>query len=115
MFSPQGHLSPDAAFVYNVQQDATYYFANVAPQFQVFILFIVNKFIFINKFNKYFLRLFSLTNWLIFFFYCYIDDSWSFALCGIYLLLLYVKRSMQLGQRWVTILYIAIVCYNDAI
>ncbi len=31
----QGHLSPDAAFVYNVEQDATYYFANVAPQFQV--------------------------------------------------------------------------------
>lgn len=32
----KGHLSPDAAFVYNVQQDATYYFANVAPQFQSF-------------------------------------------------------------------------------
>jgi hypothetical protein len=32
---PQGHLSPDAAFVYNVEQDATYYFVNVAPQFQV--------------------------------------------------------------------------------
>ena len=45
MFSPQGHLSPDAAFVYNVQQDATYYFANVAPQFQVFILFIINLFL----------------------------------------------------------------------
>merc|ERR1712218_303199 len=32
----KGHLSPDAAFVYNVQQDATYYFINVAPQFQSF-------------------------------------------------------------------------------
>merc|ERR1711915_386536 len=32
----KGHLSPDAAFVYNVQQDATYYFVNVAPQFQSF-------------------------------------------------------------------------------
>jgi hypothetical protein len=28
----KGHLSPDAAFVYNVLQDATYYFVNVAPQ-----------------------------------------------------------------------------------
>ena len=28
----KGHLSPDAAFVYNVLQDATYYFINVAPQ-----------------------------------------------------------------------------------
>ena len=32
----QGHLSPDAAFIYNVMQDATYYFFNVAPQFQAF-------------------------------------------------------------------------------
>eukprot|EP00095_Tigriopus_kingsejongensis_P006847 maker-scaffold176_size284796-snap-gene-0.14 protein:Tk06847 transcript:maker-scaffold176_size284796-snap-gene-0.14-mRNA-1 annotation:"duplex-specific nuclease" len=32
----KGHLSPDAAFVYDVQQDATYYFMNVAPQFQAF-------------------------------------------------------------------------------
>merc|ERR1712106_810750 len=32
----KGHLSPDAAFVYNVMQDATYYFMNVAPQFQSF-------------------------------------------------------------------------------
>jgi len=32
----KGHLSPDAAFVYNVMQDATYYFVNVAPQFQSF-------------------------------------------------------------------------------
>ena len=31
----QGHLAPDAAFIYDVQQDATYYFINVAPQFQV--------------------------------------------------------------------------------
>ena len=28
----KGHLSPDAAFIYNVLQDATYYFINVAPQ-----------------------------------------------------------------------------------
>lgn len=28
----KGHLSPDAAFIYNVEQDATYYFVNVAPQ-----------------------------------------------------------------------------------
>jgi hypothetical protein len=28
----KGHLSPDAAFIYNVLQDATYYYFNVAPQ-----------------------------------------------------------------------------------
>ena len=32
----QGHLAPDAAFVYEVLQDATYYYFNVAPQFQSF-------------------------------------------------------------------------------
>jgi DNA/RNA endonuclease G (NUC1) len=32
----KGHLSPDAAFIYDVFQDATYYFVNVAPQFQTF-------------------------------------------------------------------------------
>ena len=32
----KGHLSPDAAFVYDAEQDATYYFMNVAPQFQSF-------------------------------------------------------------------------------
>jgi len=32
----KGHLAPDAAFIYNVMQDATYYFVNVAPQFQSF-------------------------------------------------------------------------------
>ena len=32
----QGHLSPDAAFIYNIEQDATYYFINVAPQYQSF-------------------------------------------------------------------------------
>jgi len=32
----KGHLSPDAAFMYDVQQDATYYFMNAAPQFQSF-------------------------------------------------------------------------------
>jgi len=32
----KGHLSPDAGFMYNINQDATYYFMNVAPQFQSF-------------------------------------------------------------------------------
>ena len=32
----KGHLAPDAAFIYDVFQDATYYFVNVAPQFQSF-------------------------------------------------------------------------------
>lgn len=32
----RGHLAPDAAFVYDTLQDATYYFANVAPQWQSF-------------------------------------------------------------------------------
>ena len=30
----RGHLAPDASFIYSAQQDATYYFANVAPQYQ---------------------------------------------------------------------------------
>ena len=34
----KGHLSPDAAFVYNVLQDATYYFVNVAPQVERILL-----------------------------------------------------------------------------
>ena len=32
----RGHLAPDAAFIYDAFQDATYYFVNVAPQFQSF-------------------------------------------------------------------------------
>jgi len=32
----KGHLAPDAAFIFDVLQDATYYFFNVAPQFQSF-------------------------------------------------------------------------------
>ena len=32
----KGHLSPDAAFIYQLEQYATYYFINVAPQFQSF-------------------------------------------------------------------------------
>ncbi len=32
----RGHLSPDADFVLDPQQDATYFFMNVAPQFQAF-------------------------------------------------------------------------------
>ena len=32
----KGHLSPDAAFIEGPEQDATYFFFNVAPQFQSF-------------------------------------------------------------------------------
>ena len=32
----RGHLTPDASMVYDFQQKATYYFINVAPQFQAF-------------------------------------------------------------------------------
>lgn len=32
----RGHLSPDAAFITDTEQDATYYYFNVAPQFQTF-------------------------------------------------------------------------------
>ena len=32
----KGHLSPDAAFVYQREQDATYFYINAAPQFQSF-------------------------------------------------------------------------------
>ncbi len=32
----RGHLAPDAGFIYDSFQDATYYFINVAPQFQSF-------------------------------------------------------------------------------
>ena len=32
----KGHLAPDANFVYEVLQDATYYFINVAPQVRPF-------------------------------------------------------------------------------
>ena len=32
----KGHLSPDAAFIYQLEQYAAYYFINVAPQFQAF-------------------------------------------------------------------------------
>lgn len=35
-FFAKGHLSPDAAFIYQLEQYATYYFINVAPQFQAF-------------------------------------------------------------------------------
>ena len=32
----KGHLAPDAAFIYDAFQDATYYYINVAPPFQSF-------------------------------------------------------------------------------
>ena len=32
----KGHLSPDAAFIDEAEQDATYFYFNVAPQFQSF-------------------------------------------------------------------------------
>ena len=32
----KGHLTPDAAMVYDFEQKATYFFINVAPQFQAF-------------------------------------------------------------------------------
>ena len=35
-FLAKGHLAPDADFVYKEWQDATYYFANAAPQWQPF-------------------------------------------------------------------------------
>ena len=35
-FLVKGHLAPDAAFVYQEEADATYFFINVAPQFQAF-------------------------------------------------------------------------------
>ncbi|KAK8749199.1 hypothetical protein OTU49_015727, partial [Cherax quadricarinatus] len=33
-FLAKGHLAPDADFVYTFEQDATYYYANVVPQWQ---------------------------------------------------------------------------------
>ena len=33
-FLAKGHLAPDAAFVYQEEADATYFYINVAPQFQ---------------------------------------------------------------------------------
>ena len=32
----KGHLTPDAAMVYDFEQKATYFFINAAPQFQAF-------------------------------------------------------------------------------
>jgi len=36
IYLARGHLAPDSDFQYNVQQHATYFFINVAPQFQAF-------------------------------------------------------------------------------
>ena len=35
-FLAKGHLAPDAAFVYQEEADATYFYINAAPQFQSF-------------------------------------------------------------------------------
>ena len=32
----RGHLAPDAAFIYQIEADATYFYINVAPQYQSF-------------------------------------------------------------------------------
>ena len=32
----RGHLSPDAAFLYDFEKFATYFYINVDPQFQAF-------------------------------------------------------------------------------
>ena len=36
LYFAKGHLAPDAAFIYQLEQHATYYFINVAPQYQAF-------------------------------------------------------------------------------
>ena len=33
-YMARGHLCPDAAFITQLEQDATYYFLNIAPQYQ---------------------------------------------------------------------------------
>ena len=35
-FLVKGHLAPDAAFIYQAEADATYFYINVAPQYQSF-------------------------------------------------------------------------------
>ena len=35
-FLARGHLAPDAAFIYQIEADATYFYINVAPQYQSF-------------------------------------------------------------------------------
>ena len=32
----KGHLAPDAAFIYQMEADASYFYINVAPQYQSF-------------------------------------------------------------------------------
>ena len=50
----RGHLSPDGDFVDAASQDASYYFINVAPQWQVKIIFYILTIIFIsNKILKF--------------------------------------------------------------
>ena len=39
----KGHLAPDANFVYEVLQDATYYFINVAPQVRPFWIYEITQ------------------------------------------------------------------------
>ena len=46
----RGHLSPDAAFIEGAEQDATYFFFNVAPQFQSFNNVIPKKFVHVTRY-----------------------------------------------------------------
>ena len=47
----KGHLAPDANFVYEVLQDATYYFINVAPQVRPFWIFLIHHTCQFQSFN----------------------------------------------------------------
>ena len=51
----RGHLSPDAAFIEGAEQDATYFFFNVAPQFQSF-----NNVCFVYYLQKYYSKFVTL-------------------------------------------------------
>ena len=62
----RGHLSPDAAFIEGAEQDATYFFFNVAPQFQSFnnVCFTQNNTIYnVHIFRSNFLNILQ-GNWV---------------------------------------------------